>query len=102
MAPEILSRKTYGRQADIWSMGVLFYCLLYGDFPFKGIDILDEIKTRCTSGYKLNDLLKVKGLKNKKEEALLLDFFERIFEMEPQKRITMNEILSHDLMSQGE
>ena len=41
MAPEILSRSNYGRQADIWSMGVLFFNLLFGDFPFKGINILD-------------------------------------------------------------
>lgn len=41
MAPEILSGHSYGRQADVWSLGVLFYCLLFGDFPFKGINILD-------------------------------------------------------------
>lgn len=81
MAPEILSRQTYGRQADIWSMGVLFYCLLYGDFPFKGINILDEIKTRCLNGFKLNDISKVRGFKNKKEEQLLSDFFETIFQL---------------------
>lgn len=53
MAPEILSGQAYGKQADIWSMGVLFYYLLFADFPFKGINILDEIKTRCKGGFKL-------------------------------------------------
>lgn len=41
MAPEILSGKPYGKQADVWSLGVLFYYLLFADFPFKGINILD-------------------------------------------------------------
>jgi serine/threonine protein kinase len=41
MAPEILSRRPYGKQADVWSLGVLFYYLLFADFPFKGINILD-------------------------------------------------------------
>ncbi len=41
MAPEILSGQSYGKQADIWSLGVLFYYLLFGNFPFKGINILD-------------------------------------------------------------
>lgn len=53
MAPEILSGQNYGKQADVWSLGVLFYYLLFGDFPFKGINILDEIRTRCKNGYKL-------------------------------------------------
>ena len=33
MAPEILNRQNYGKQADIWSMGVLLYYLLFSDFP---------------------------------------------------------------------
>jgi serine/threonine protein kinase len=63
MAPEILSGQSYGRQADIWSMGVLFYCMLFGDFPFKGINILDEIKVRCKNGFKLNEGSRVRGLR---------------------------------------
>lgn len=36
MAPEILSRKSYGFKADIWSVGVVFYQMLFGKYPFKG------------------------------------------------------------------
>ena len=37
MAPEIVSRKEYsGPPADVWALGVLFYVLLSGCFPFKG------------------------------------------------------------------
>lgn len=34
MAPEVLEEKPYGREADIWSVGVVFYQLLYGKFPY--------------------------------------------------------------------
>lgn len=37
MAPEIVSKIEYcGPPADIWALGVLYYALLCGKFPFKG------------------------------------------------------------------
>ena len=38
MAPEIASYDTisYGSKADLWSIGVLFYELLFGKCPFEG------------------------------------------------------------------
>lgn len=37
MAPEIIQRKEYaGGPADIWALGVLFFAMLTGKFPYKG------------------------------------------------------------------
>lgn len=37
MSPEIINKINYcGYTPDLWSIGVLFYILLYGVFPFKG------------------------------------------------------------------
>ena len=38
MAPETLSEKTeggYGKECDIWSLGVSFFCILFGYLPFN-------------------------------------------------------------------
>jgi serine/threonine protein kinase len=35
MAPEILEEKNYGMEADVYSLGVIFYQLLFGDYPFN-------------------------------------------------------------------
>ena len=42
MAPEIMNGTPYGVQADIWSVGVAFYEILFGDYPFKGKNIDDQ------------------------------------------------------------
>lgn len=44
MAPEVLERKPYGINADIWSLGVVFYRMLTGKYPYKGGNTQDLIK----------------------------------------------------------
>lgn len=61
----------YDKQADIWSLGVLFYYLFSGDFPFKGINILNDIQSKCAEGFNLVENLQKSKLqvyfKSKKE-----------------------------------
>ena len=35
MAPEMLDRKDYGKEVDIWSLGILLYEMLHGKSPFN-------------------------------------------------------------------
>lgn len=34
MAPEVMRREKYGLKADIWSIGIIFYEMIYGRLPY--------------------------------------------------------------------
>lgn len=47
MAPEILKYKPHNYKADLWSLGVIFYFMLFRDFPFKNkLGLLQEIEEK--------------------------------------------------------
>lgn len=48
MAPEILDNKSYTRSVDLWALGVLFYFMLFAEYPFGGMNIKDDITKKCT------------------------------------------------------
>jgi serine/threonine protein kinase len=37
MAPEVMSRKNYGLKADIWSIGVIFFQMIFGQMPYDSV-----------------------------------------------------------------
>lgn len=82
--------------------------MLLGDYPFKGLNILNDIESKCSEGY---DLLrevnpqiirkKNKTLKDK-ELNVLRHFFAKIFVIDPTKRITILEISKHPLFKDNQ
>ncbi len=49
MAPEIMEQTSYNYKSDIWSLGVLYYRMLFGEYPFKGRS-LQQIKEEPYNG----------------------------------------------------
>jgi serine/threonine-protein kinase ULK/ATG1 len=35
MAPELILQKPYNNKADLWSIGVMIYIMLFKDIPFN-------------------------------------------------------------------
>jgi serine/threonine protein kinase len=86
MAPEIVNKVEYsGPPADIWALGVLLYALLNGRFPFKGRTD-EELYNRINEC----DYAIYKHMSRSVRHLL-----ERMMDVDPDTRITAEEILEH-------
>lgn len=71
-----------GKAADIWSMGVSLYCLRFGKIPFERSGVLDMYEAISNE-----EVEYAPGC-----EPELLDLLGRIFDKDPNTRITIAEI----------
>ena len=95
MAPEVLMNQTYTNKADIWSLGVVFYEMLFGTFPFIGKND-KEILTNIEANRLDLDKFNIKISEECKD--LLL----RIFILDQDKRIEWIELYTHKLFEKDE
>ena len=87
MAPEIVNKEKYIAQySDIWSLGVLFFAMLYGRFPFRAktqedlFDIINEANVVFPDDIEISEEIK--------------DLIRKIFVVNPTQRISLNEIIN--------
>ena len=86
IAPEVFEDLGYyGYGCDIWSLGVTLYYMLEGEQPFKGRSIKKIKKNVCSKNYQNIELIS-------KEAEDLLD---KMLTLNPEERITLDEILKH-------
>ena len=87
MAPEIVNKEKYiAHYSDLWSMGVLFFAMLYGRFPFRAksqeklFEKINEANVVFPDDIVVSDKLK--------------NLLRKIFVITPVKRISLNELLN--------
>ena len=90
MAPEMLYGK-YNKEVDVWSMGVIIYQMLTGEYPFDGFrpnDVADKIRV---GSFKIPDSVS--------DEAY--DLLIKMIDFKNEKRITFKECLVHPWFTQA-
>jgi len=92
MAPEIMSGLPYGVQADIWSVGVAFYEILFGDYPFKGKNIEDLYYNITHKSVQFPDNIPVSDATK--------NIIKRMLVVEPNNRANWNELFVDDIFKQ--
>ena len=84
MAPEILMNRAYTSKADLWSIGVIIYHLLFKDLPFKGRN----------EGMILQNILQ-NNIPRNPTDQLLNDLIHRLLVVDPRERITWKDYFAH-------
>jgi serine/threonine protein kinase len=46
MAPEVIEGKKHGKEVDVYGLGVIFYQMVVGDFPFKVMGEKEDLLLR--------------------------------------------------------
>lgn len=92
MAPEVLRGDSYSQEVDMWSLGVIFYIMLSGVFPFYG-ETKEELK-QCILRKPLD--LNSKLWNFVSPEALhLLNW---MLERNPKRRARAQDVLNHPFL----
>lgn len=89
VAPEILMRKPYDHQSDMWSVGCIVYLLLSGNLPFVGRSQKELFKKIVAGKYDFED----EEWKSVSEDAK--DLVRKMLVLNPDERIKSGEAIKH-------
>eukprot|EP00640_Fibrocapsa_japonica_P006530 CAMPEP_0113951730 /NCGR_PEP_ID=MMETSP1339-20121228/87644_1 /TAXON_ID=94617 /ORGANISM="Fibrocapsa japonica" /LENGTH=183 /DNA_ID=CAMNT_0000960069 /DNA_START=81 /DNA_END=628 /DNA_ORIENTATION=- /assembly_acc=CAM_ASM_000762 len=92
-APEVLQRRgtvrgqgRYGKEADMWSLGVICYILLSGTMPFNDAELYDHIE---------NANYTMEGQEWENVSDVAKHFVESLLAVKPKDRLTADRALKH-------
>lgn len=87
--PEMVSEKCCGPNADIWAAGITLYIMVVGKFPFEGTNVFSLFENIGSGFYSIPDWL----------DESLADLIRSMLQVDPTKRISIQQIKNHPWMS---
>ena len=97
MAPEMIDEKKYGKEIDIWSLGILLYEMLHGHSPFK------PDKPSFNDNDVINNIKNQKNIKySNKISNECIDLIKHLIDKNIKKRYSLDDILNSNFVKNFE
>ncbi|KAK3583901.1 hypothetical protein CHS0354_033679 [Potamilus streckersoni] len=93
-APELLGRRKYGPQIDVWSIGVNMYAMLVGNLPFT----VEPFNIKTLHNKMVNGQMNPLPERISKE---CRDLLKRFLTPDPDRRIKLEEAIRHAWLAEG-
>ncbi|MCQ2817119.1 MAG: protein kinase [archaeon] len=91
VAPEVLKEKPYGKEVDLWSIGIITYLLLCGFLPFD-----DENSEREIARQTIQDPVPYPSQVWSKLSPEAKNFVDGLLKKKPEERMSITQVLEHD------